>query len=279
MRTNNVQFQWGSRTYIMGIINVTDDSFSGDGIAFDLSAIEKQAKKFVNNGADIIDIGGESTRPASVYGAVKSVSIQEELNRVIPAIRLINQKTDIPISIDSKNTAVIQEATKNGASIINDVSMLKHDPNMINLISKLNLPYILVHNMPIPSGTNVLQQIKIDLLKSIDKLLKSGLDKDNIIIDPGIGFNKNTQQNIEIINQLNLLKIGYPILIGTSRKKHIGDILDSKTANRIEGTAATTSIAIDRGADIIRVHDVKEMVKVAKMTDAIVRKKLTNKNV
>ena len=279
MKIGSRDFNWGTKTFVMGIINVTDDSFSGDGIAFNLKKVEQQAMAFKKNGADFIDVGGESNRPSSVYGEVKSISIQEEIDRVIPAIRLINQKIDIPISIDSKNTPVITEAIKNGATIINDVSMLKHDPNMISLVSELNLPYILVHNIPIPDGINILQQIKFDLTKSIDVLLKSGLDSNNIIIDPGIGFNKNTQQNLEIINKLDQLKIDYPILIGTSRKKHIGETLNLKTDDRIEGTAATTSIAIDRGADIIRVHDVKAIIRVARMTDAIVREKITNKNV
>jgi dihydropteroate synthase len=278
MKIGSRNFNWGTKTFVMGIINVTDDSFSGDGIAFNLKKVEQQAMDFKKNGADFIDVGGESSRPASVYGEVKSISIQEEIDRVIPAIRLINQKIDIPISIDSKNTPVITEAIKNGATIINDVSMHKHDPNMISLVSELNLPYILVHNIPISDGTNILQQIKLDLIKSIDVLLKSGLDSNNIIIDPGIGFNKNTQQNLEIINKLDQLKIDYPILIGTSRKKHIGETLNLKTDDRIEGTAATTSIAIDRGADIIRVHDVKEIIRVARMTDALVREKITNKN-
>tara|TARA_Y100001970_G_C14237945_1_gene863072 strand:- start:2712 stop:3527 length:816 start_codon:yes stop_codon:yes gene_type:complete len=265
------KLNWGSRTYIMGIINVTTDSFSGDGIAADLSAIAKQAIIFQKFGADIVDIGGESSRPPSVYGDVKKVSIKTETQRVLSAIEIIKKNVKLPISIDSRNSSVIKEAINHGASMINDISMLNHDKQMIEIVAKSNLPYILMHNKKIAQKKNVTKQIKIDLQKKIDLLIDNGFNTNNLIIDPGIGFNKNTEQNIEIISNLDKLKFGFPILIGTSRKKHIGDVLGTDVNDRIEGTAATTAIAIAKGADIIRVHDVKEMTRVAKMTDALIR--------
>ncbi|MFL2634914.1 MAG: dihydropteroate synthase [Dehalococcoidia bacterium] len=265
------EFQWNSKTFIMGVINITPDSFSGDGIASDLTAVAKQALSFKKYGADIIDVGGESSRPSSIYGNVQKVSIQDEMDRVIPAIDIIKKNVNLPISIDSRNSTIVEEAICHGASMINDISMLNHDKKMIALVAKSNLPYILMHNQKIAKDKNVIKQIKIDLQMKIDILINKGFNLKNLIIDPGIGFNKNTTQNIQIIGNLDKLKFGFPILIGTSRKKHIGDILSTDVHDRIEGTAATSAIAIANGADIIRVHDVKEMARVAKMSDAIIR--------
>ena len=265
------EFQWNSKTFIMGIINITPDSFSGDGIASDLTAVAKQALSFKKYGADIIDVGGESSRPSSIYGNVQKVSIQDEMDRVIPAIDIIKKNVNLPISIDSRNSTIVEEAIRHGVSMINDISMLNHDKKMITLVAKSNLPYILMHNQKIAKDKNVIKQIKIDLQIKIDALINKGFNLKNLIIDPGIGFNKNTTQNIQIISNLDKLKFGFPILIGTSRKKHIGDILGTDVHDRIEGTAATSAIAIANGADIIRVHDVKEMARVAKMSDAIIR--------
>ncbi|MBM31996.1 MAG: dihydropteroate synthase [Chloroflexi bacterium] len=254
----------------MGVINVTPDSFSGDGVSQNVDEALALASNFKDFGVDIIDIGGESTRPSSRYTNVKDVTVQEEISRVIPVISQIKKHFDIPISIDSRRAPVVNNAIEVGADMINDVSMMNYDPEMINVISDLSIPFVLTHNKKIKDG-NVVKEIKRDFEESISKLRNTKFDLSNLIIDPGIGFNKSSKQSILILRELDKLKFGFPLLIGTSRKSHIGDVLNLPVSDRLEGTAATVSISIDRGADIIRVHDVKEMVRVAKMTDAISR--------
>ena len=254
----------------MGVINVTPDSFSGDGVSQNVDEALALVSNFKDFGVDIIDIGGESTRPSSIYNDVKPLTIQEEISRVVPVISQINKHFDVPISIDSRRAVVVREAFDAGADMINDVSMMNYDSDMINVVSDLSIPFVLTHNRKIKNG-NVVNNIKKDLEDSISKLRNTKFDLSNLIIDPGIGFNKSSKQSISILRELDKLKFGFPLLIGTSRKSHIGDVLDLPISDRLEGTAATVSISIDRGADIIRVHDVKEMVRVAKMTDAISR--------
>ena len=254
----------------MGVINVTPDSFSGDGVSQNVDEALALVSNFKDFGVDIIDIGGESTRPSSIYNDVKPLTIQEEISRVVPVISQIKKHFDVPISIDSRRTVVVREAFDAGADMINDVSMMNYDSDMINVVSDLSIPFVLTHNRKIKNG-NVVNNIKKDLEDSISKLRNTKFDLSNLIIDPGIGFNKSSKQSISILRELDKLKFGFPLLIGTSRKSHIGDVLDLPISDRLEGTAATVSISIDRGADIIRVHDVKEMVRVAKMTDAISR--------
>ncbi|MBA30501.1 MAG: dihydropteroate synthase [Dehalococcoidia bacterium] len=254
----------------MGVINVTPDSFSGDGVSQNVDEALALVSNFKDFGVDIIDIGGESTRPSSIYNDVKPLTIQEEISRVVPVISQIKKHFDVPISIDSRRAVVVREAFDAGADMINDVSMMNYDSDMINVVSDLSIPFVLTHNRKIKNG-NVVNNIKKDLEDSISKLRNTKFDLSNLIIDPGIGFNKSSKQSISILRELDKLKFGFPLLIGTSRKSHIGDVLDLPISDRLEGTAATVSISIDRGADIIRVHDVKEMVRVAKMTDAISR--------
>ncbi len=254
----------------MGVINVTPDSFSGDGVSQNVDEALALVSNFKDFGVDIIDIGGESTRPSSIYNDVKPLTIQEEISRVVPVISQIKKHFDVPISIDSRRAVVVREAFDAGADMINDVSMMNYDSDMINVVSDLSIPFVLTNNRKIKNG-NVVNNIKKDLEDSISKLRNTKFDLSNLIIDPGIGFNKSSKQSISILRELDKLKFGFPLLIGTSRKSHIGDVLDLPISDRLEGTAATVSISIDRGADIIRVHDVKEMVRVAKMTDAISR--------
>ena len=257
----------------MGVVNITPDSFSGDGLGKNGDRALEQALYFQSCGVDLIDVGGESTRPSSVYSDVKPITIKEETDRVIPVIATLKKRLDIPISIDSRRAVVVREAFNVGVDIINDVSMMNYDFDMIDTVCDLNIPFILTHNKQIDQKQDVIVSIKKDFKKSINKLDQKGFDLSKLIIDPGIGFGKTADQSISIINDLNQLKLGFPVLIGTSRKSHIGKVLNLPVSERLEGTAATVAISIDRGADIIRVHDVKEMIRVAQMTDAITRRR------
>jgi dihydropteroate synthase len=271
----------------MGILNVTPDSFSGDGIITKGDAIQlahQQAKEFLENGADILDVGGESTRPGSA-----SVTTDEELERVIPVIGTIAK--EIPnalISIDTYKAKVAEEAFKAGAQILNDVWGLRADPELANFAAKYKAPVILMHNRSNPASVevraqlgnayigseyqNLIEDVKRELLVSVELAKKAGIEESHIILDPGIGFGKTREHNLELINRLDEIRaLGYPVLLGASRKSFIGFTLDLPADQRVEGTAATVAIGIARGADIVRVHDVKEMARVAKMTDALVR--------
>lgn len=287
-------FYWGSRTYIMGIINVTEDSFSGDGmrtrtdgkLLSKKEVIEKttrQAVEFVNDGADILDIGGESTRPGA-----HQVSIDDELDNVIPIIETVSKEVDVVISIDTYKAEVAEAALTAGADMINDVWGLKADQEMALVASAYKVPIILMHNRSSWAHAeikeklggryigmdyeNLLGDIKSELKESISIAKKAGVSDEYIIIDPGIGFGKTVEQNLELVNRLDEIRsLGYPLLFGPSRKSFIGYTLDLPPEQRVEGTAAAVSIGIDRGADIIRVHDVKIMKRTARMVDAIVR--------
>lgn len=287
---NNQTFNWGSRTYVMGILNVTPDSFSGDGlmsIADRGNQIEqsvRQAEYFIKHGVDILDIGGESTRPGS-----QTVDADEEMERVVPVIQeLSKQFPEAIISVDTYKSRVAEEAIKSGAHIINDVWALRADPELASVAKAFNVPVILMHNRSNPASVEVREQlgnayvgseyddliedVKRELLVSVELAKKAGVDESHIILDPGIGFGKTREHNLELINRLDEVRaLGYPVLLGPSRKSFIGFTLDLPPDERIEGTAASIAVGITRGADIIRVHDVKEMARVAKMTDAMVR--------
>lgn len=271
----------------MGILNVTPDSFSGDGlIAKDdvIQAAALQSSWMLDSGADILDIGGESTRPGS-----QPVSAEEELARTIPVIHAIRKKfQDALISIDTYKAQVAEEAIKAGANIVNDVWALRADPNLASIVAKYQVPIVLMHNRSNPASVevreklggayigaeyeNLIEDIKRELMMSVDIAKQAGVKENAIWLDPGIGFGKKREHNLELINRLDeIKKLGYPVLLGSSRKSFIGFTLDLPPEDRIEGTAATIAIGIARGADVIRVHDVKEMARVAKMTDAIVR--------
>lgn len=288
LQVGNFTFEWGTRTYVMGILNITPDSFSGDGTLAKGDAIQTavdQAKQFLEDGADILDVGGESTRPGS-----QPVNAEAELERVIPVVQALHKKfPDVLISIDTYKARVAEEAFKAGAHILNDVWALRADPELAPVAKRFNVPVILMHNRSNPASVevrnqlgnaytgstyeNLIEDVKRELLTSVDLAKKAGVEESHIILDPGIGFGKTREHNLTLINRLDEVRaLGYPVLLGPSRKSFIGFTLDLPPDQRVEGTAATIAIGIARGADIIRVHDVKEMARVAKMTDALVRK-------
>ncbi len=275
---------FGSRTYIMGIINVTPDSFSGDGLAnsvYPLRSALEQADEFLKAGADILDIGGESTRPGA-----EPVNQQQELNRVIPVIEALAAAfPDAILSVDTYRAATAEAALRAGADWVNDVWGLQADADLAGLCADANVPVVLMHNRSKASQAvlgryvgveyaDLLEDVKRELLVSVEIALNAVIKKENIILDPGIGFGKTVEQNLELLNRLDEIKaLGYPVLLGPSRKSFIGYTLDLPPEDRVEGTAAAVAVGITRGADIIRVHDVAAMARVARMTDAIVRSK------
>ncbi|MBI2934742.1 MAG: dihydropteroate synthase [Chloroflexi bacterium] len=266
-RCGNLTFKWGKRTYVMGIINVTPDSFSGDGLAGNVQAAVERAVRFAGDGADIIDIGGESTRPGST-----PVAIDEELRRVIPVLEAIVKEVPLPVSVDTYKYEVAFEAVQAGATMINDVWALKRDSRLAGLAQRSNVPLVLMHNKDVASYRNLIPEVIHSLRESIDIALAAGVPRENIIIDPGIGFGKTLQHNLAIMRGLNQFKsLGYPLLLGTSRKSMIGLVLGLPPEERLEGTAATVALGIAGGADVVRVHDVREMKRVCRMADAIVR--------
>ena len=284
LQVNNFLFEWGTRTYVMGILNLTPDSFSGDGLAEKGQEVAfRQAEIFVRTGVDILDVGGESTRPGAA-----PVSTQEEMDRVLPFISQLAGEFDTLISIDTYKSEVAKAALKEGANILNDVWGLRADPALGEIAATAGVPVILMHNRSNPNNAAVkeqlggryigveyvdlLEDVKTELLESISLAHKAGITDQNIILDPGIGFGKTVPQNLELLNRLDEIRaLGYPILLGPSRKSFIGYTLDLPPDDRIEGTAATVSVGIVRGADIIRVHDLPEMIRVIRMTDALVR--------
>ncbi len=263
----------GSRTLIMGVLNVTPDSFFDKGRFFDKKKAVDHALGMARDGADIIDIGGESTRPGA-----KEVSIDEELDRVIPVIEALAKRIKKPISIDTRKSRVARFALEAGARIINDVSALRHDPLMARVAASRKAAIILMHMKGIPETMqsaprykNIIKEISAYLKESIKIASKAGIKKEDIIIDPGIGFGKTLSHNLEILRCLKIFKsLGYPVCIGTSRKSFIGKILGSDNPeDRLAGTIATSTIAIMNGANLIRVHDVKEAVQASRVTDSI----------
>ena len=270
MKIGKKRFVIGERTYVMGILNVTPDSFS-DGGKFDtIENALSQVGKMIEQGVDIIDIGGESTRPGYTY-----VEIDDEINRVVPIIKAIKEKFDIVISIDTYKGKVAEAAIEAGADIINDIWGLKKDPYMLEIAGKYNIPCCLMHNRETYEYKyDIIEEVKNDLQESIDLALNAGVSKENIMLDPGIGFAKTYEQNLEVMSRLEELNdLGYPVLLGTSRKSMIGNTLNLPPTERLEGTLATTAIGIMKGCDFIRVHDVLENKRVCLMTDAIIRRK------
>jgi len=258
----------GKRTLVMGILNVTPDSFS-DGGQFDrLDLAIQQAVKMAREGADIIDVGGESTRPGH-----QPISPEDELSRVLPVIEKLKSELDIPVSIDTHKAAVAKEALKAGADMVNDIWGLKADEEMAPVVSSFHVPLCVMHNRKNAVYEDLMDDIISDLRESIALADGAGIDLERVIIDPGIGFAKNLEENLEVMDRLEELQaLGHPVLLGTSRKSMIGKTLDVPMEERLEGTAATVTAGILKGADIIRVHEVKEMKRVAQMTDAMVRR-------
>ena len=269
---NRISQICGSKTLIMGVINATPDSFSGDGIDIDVDAALMRANHFVKNGVDLIDVGGESSRPPSVYKGVKPISVQDEIDRVVPIIETITSELDVRVSVDTFKSKVALEAIKKGASIVNDIWSFEKDADMANVVKNADVDVILMHNTDNPKYGDVVEDCITGLKMVVDRAVKFGVKQDRIIIDPGIGFAKTPTQNLEILRRLSEFKVlGFPILVGTSRKSTIGAVLGLPVDQRLEGTAATVAICITKGADIVRVHDVAEMSRVVKMSDAIVR--------
>ena len=265
-------FEWGSRTYVMGVINVTPDSFSGDGLGTDVDAASQQAISFQEWGADIIDVGGESTRPPSIYSGAKPVSMDEELSRVIPAIEALAKVVRIPISIDTYRAGVARAAIAAGASMINDVWALQRDPDIASVAAEADVPVVLMHNQEGTDYDDLVPDVIESLRRVTDMAVTAGVALDKVHLDPGMGFGKTAEQNLEILRRLDEFdELGMPLLVGISRKSTIGYVLDLPPDQRVEGTAAAVALSIAGGADIVRVHDVKEMVRVARMSDAIVR--------
>ena len=269
MRIGNKEYKLGERTYIMGILNITPDSFSDGGKFNEMEAAVSQAKKLVEAGADIIDVGGESTRPGAEY-----VTEEEEIKRVVPIIKAIKKELDVTISIDTYKSKTAEEAIKAGADIINDIWGAKYDKNIAKVAAKYNVPIILMHNREDKPYANLMEDIIKDLQESIDIALEAGVKKENIILDPGIGFAKTYEENLMVMNKCEVIRdMGYPVLLGTSRKSMIGLTLNLPVNERVEGTIATTVMGIIKGMEFIRVHDVLENKRAAIMTDTILKAK------
>jgi len=287
---------WGTRTYVMGILNMTPDSFSGDGLLPPPSppiarenggGVEggaRAARHFLEAGADILDVGGESTRPGS-----QPVGAEDEIRRVIPVIQaILAEFPDALVSVDTYKASVAEEALKAGACMVNDVWGLRADPDLANVVARHRSSVVLMHNRSNPASVEVrerlgsayqaaeyqdlIEDVKRELMESVAIARRAGIPDEHIILDPGIGFGKTVAQNLELINRLDEIRsLGFPVLLGPSRKSFIGYTLDLPPDQRLEGTAAAVAVGIIRGADIVRVHDVQAMVRVARMTDAMVR--------
>ena len=281
-------FDWGARTYVMGILNLTPDSFSGDGLLRREAALETaaldQARGFLAAGADILDVGGESTRPGS-----QPVSAAEEIARVVPAIAALRRVTEAVISVDTYKAEVAEAALNAGADLINDVWGLRADPGLARVAAAHKAPVILMHNRSNPASVEVrdrlggayagaeyadlLPDVCRELMDCVQRARAARIPDGRIILDPGIGFGKTVSQNLELIDRLDEIRaLGFPVLLGPSRKSFIGFTLDLPPDQRVDGTAAAVAVGIVRGADIIRVHDLPAMARVARMTDALVRR-------
>lgn len=278
-------FTWGARTYVMGILNVTPDSFSGDGLLSQKpSAALEQARRFLAAGADILDVGGESTRPGA-----QPVAEDEELQRVLPVIHaILSEFPEALISIDTCKSAVAGPALQAGARILNDIWGLRFDPLLAETAARLGSPVVLMHNRSKPASVEIrdrlgnaylgaqyedlLEDVRRELMESVQIARSAGIPDGHILLDPGIGFGKSVEQNLELIDRLGEVRsLGFPVLLGPSRKSFIGYTLDLPTDQRLEGTAAAVAVGITRGADIVRVHDVEPLLRVVRMTDALVR--------
>ena len=276
------RLNWGEQTYVMGIINVTPDSFSGDGLALAAGTAEPRSQEeivqqavtraltFVSDGATMIDVGGESTRPHA-----ELVSIEQELARVLPVVSALSASLpkETIISIDTYKAEVARQALDAGASLVNDIWGLRRDANMAALVSERGVPVVVMANMRGSTKRDIVSDVIRFLSGSIDLALTAGIPWEHVIVDPGIGFGTTPQENLTLLRRLGELRaLGRPILVGTSRKSTIGAVLGGLPASeRLEGTAATVALSIAQGADIVRVHDVHEMMRVVKMSDAVVR--------
>ncbi|TCP17765.1 dihydropteroate synthase [Scopulibacillus darangshiensis] len=261
------RLDYSKKTIIMGILNATPDSFSDGGRYDRIQEAVDHAMEMIRDGADIIDIGGESTRPGHEF-----VPMETELERVIPVIKAIRERSDVPISIDTYKAGTAKLALEAGADIINDIWGAKADPDMPRVAAEFGTPIILMHNRNNMDYTDMIYDMMKDLEESIQLVIEAGLPKDKIIIDPGIGFAKTSEDNLVVMKNLEAFKeLGYPVLLGTSRKSFIGKILGTNTDGRMEGTGATVCLGITKGCQIVRVHDVKPVAQMARVMDAILR--------
>lgn len=267
-------FQWGERTFVMGILNVTPDSFSGDGLLTTVPAGDAvqmavvQALAMAAEGADLLDIGGESTRPGHA-----AVDDAEELRRVVPVVRAVRAALpDMPLTIDTTKPAVAEAALAAGADAINDIQGVAETDDLARIAAARAVPIILMHNRPEPRYANLVAEVLGELERAIERAVAAGVPRSSVIVDPGIGFGKTAEQNLELLRHLGRLReLGRPILLGTSRKSTLGKVLDLPADQRVEATLATTALGIAAGVDIIRVHDVRENMRAARIADAIVR--------
>ncbi|MFY3791134.1 dihydropteroate synthase [Ureibacillus sp. MALMAid1270] len=265
---NNIELDYKKETFVMGILNVTPDSFSDGGKYNSIENAVEHAKKMVADGAKIIDVGGESTRPGYTR-----ISDEEEISRVVPVIKALLKEVPAIISIDTYKSAVARAAVEAGAHMINDIWGAKKDPNIAKVAAELKVPIILMHNREEKPYSNYFNDYMADIEESIQIAKQAGVPDEHIILDPGIGFVKNLKQSIETMQRLNeLVELGYPVLLATSRKRMIGTILNLPIDERVEGTAATCAYGVMKGCHIVRVHDVKEVARTVKMIDALLGK-------
>lgn len=265
MKIGNKIFEPSEKTYVMGVLNVTPDSFSDGGSYTSIDKAMEQTEKMIQQGADIIDVGGESTRPGHVQ-----IGDEEEIKRVVPVIREIKKKFDIPVSIDTYKSAVAKAALEAGADLLNDIWGFRYDEKMAELAAEYDVPVCLMHNRDNLDYDDFMEDVKKDLQISLDIAEKYGVKKENIMLDPGVGFGKTYEQNLMVMNHLEeIVDMGYPVLLGTSRKSVIGLTLDLPVDEREEGTLATSVLGAIKGCQFVRVHDVEKNVRALKMTDAI----------
>ena len=265
MKIGNKEFKLGERTYVMGILNATPDSFSDGGKFNEVELALKRVEEMISQGADIIDVGGESTRAGFTV-----VEADDEINRVVPVIKAIKEKFDITVSIDTYKAKTAEAAIKAGADIINDVWGFKKDKDMAAVAAKYDVQCILMHNREDKPYENLMEEVKSDLEESIKIAMDAGVKKENIILDPGIGFAKTYEENLMVMKNLKEIRdLGYPVLLGTSRKSMIGNALNLPVDQRVEGTVATTVMGIMAGCEFVRVHDVLENKRACVMTDTI----------
>ena len=274
MRLRDQPLTFGHRTLVMGVLNITPDSFSGDGLVDDPAAVIEQAAAFAAEGADWLDIGGESTRPGA-----SPVTAQEEIDRVVPAIQAVRSSVELAISVDTRKAAVARAALAAGADLVNDVTGLTGDPAMASVVAAAGVPVVIQHLQGTPQTMqsdptyeDVVEDVIAGLRERLDLALAAGIELEQCIVDPGIGFGKSLDHNLRLLRRLGELRVlGRPILVGVSRKRFIGEVLNLPVEERMAGTAAAVAVSIAHGADIVRVHDVRLMAQVARLTDAIVR--------
>lgn len=267
MKIGQREFQDSGHTYVMGILNVTPDSFSDGGKYTEMDQALRHVEEMIGEGMDILDIGGESTRPGYTL-----LSDEEEISRVVPVIEKVESEFNIPISLDTYKSAVAEAGIRAGADMINDIWGLKYDDRLADVIARAQVPCCLMHNRKEPDYHNYMEDVLEDLRETIRIAHRAGISDENIMLDPGVGFGKTYENNLEIIGSLDRLKeLGYPVLLGTSRKSVIGLTLDLPASERVEGTLVTTVYAVIKGASYVRVHDVKENVRAIRMAEAILQ--------